>query len=587
MRGARLRGAGFVTAALVTLLVVPVAGVSAAQPPPPDEAGVAPGTTVDPRGDDAFADPRVAALQEQAAAVQTELAGLQQRVQTAKAEVQAARGELDAARQARQRADAVVAAQRREIDRYISGVFTSLGPPSSLRALLAAGDTGEVLDGLELMGVLREDTEERFAAAVADQRKAVAAEQTAAEAERAVAAREAELTGAVNDAHDRAVGLSVDLNNTLAATNEAVTALQEEQRRRNAETAANWRRYLDELDAAGIEPPPAAALRDPAQLPDGLVPVPGPAGAPSPGVAKRNLPGGGALLVLPAETIRGVTLAMSTLGLPFTPGTGPGSAGPMAYSCDGLVSAMYKQAGLPMPGSAAQQFAVGVPVDPTAVQPGDLVFFGPAAYGVQHVGIALDPRTVLAADARATSVAVTGFDPATVLGATRPALGKRPPAPVPQPTAAGPEHRCNGVQLRSGVAAGAWGGYPNGLIPTAALCPTGIGSHRLRCDAAYMFGAMNRAFAAAFGRPLCVTDSYRPFREQIDLYARKPALAAVPGTSNHGWGLALDLCGGIQSFATPEFAWMAANASSFGWVHPPWAAPGNGREEPWHWEYSG
>jgi LAS superfamily LD-carboxypeptidase LdcB len=158
---------------------------------------------------------------------------------------------------------------------------------------------------------------------------------------------------------------------------------------------------------------------------------------------------------------------------------------------------------------------------------------------------------------------------------------------VPQRTAAGPVHRCNGVQLRVGSAAGAWGGFPNGLIPTSALCPIGFGAHRLRCDAAQTYGAMSAAFAASFGRPLCVTDSYRTFPEQINLYSRKPALAAVPGTSNHGWGLALDLCGGVESFGTAQWTWMAANASSFGWVHPPWAAPGRGREEPWHWEYAG
>jgi LAS superfamily LD-carboxypeptidase LdcB len=67
----------------------------------------------------------------------------------------------------------------------------------------------------------------------------------------------------------------------------------------------------------------------------------------------------------------------------------------------------------------------------------------------------------------------------------------------------------------------------------------------------------------------------------------KPALAAVPGTSNHGWALAVDLCGGIQSFGTAEYAWMVANAPAFGWSNPPWARPGQGREEPWHWEFTG
>lgn len=585
MPGVRVQAVGMVLAGLAALVAVPAA---AAQPPPPDEAGVAPGTAVsDPRGDDAFADPQVAALQRQAADVQTELAGLQGRVRAVQTELDAARARLEAARQIRERADAAVATQQAEVDRYVSGVFTGLGPPSSLRAMLAASDSGEVLDGLELVGEVRADLDRRFAAALSEQRAANAAEQDAAAAERLVAARDAELTGAVGNARDRAVGLSAELNTTLAATNRAVVALQEEQRRRNEETRANWNRYTESLRAAGVVPPPAAALRDAARLPAGLAPIPGAGGLPQPGAAQVALPDGSRLLVLPAETIRAVTLAMSTLGFPFTPSTGAGSAGPMAYSCDGLVSSVFGQAGLPLPGAAAEQLAVGTPVDPADAQPGDLVFLGPAEHGVQHVGIALDPHTVLAADARATSVAVTGVEPGAVLGVSRPALGPRPPAPVPQRTDQGPVRRCNGVQLRAGNAAGAWGGFPNGFIPASALCPIGVGSHRLRCDAAQTFGAMSAAFAAAFGRPLCVTDSYRAFGQQIVLYARKPGLAAVPGTSNHGWGLALDLCGGVQSFATREFAWLAANAASFGWVHPPWAAPGRGREEPWHWEYAG
>jgi hypothetical protein len=31
---------------------------------------------------------------------------------------------------------------------------------------------------------------------------------------------------------------------------------------------------------------------------------------------------------------------------------------------------------------------------------------------------------------------------------------------------------------------------------------------------------------------------------------------------------------------------MTANAGRFGFLHPHWADPGNGREEPWHWEYA-
>ncbi|MDQ3886300.1 MAG: hypothetical protein M3308_04620, partial [Actinomycetota bacterium] len=68
MRAAGVRGTGGVLVVLALLLGIQVTG--AAQPPPPDESGVAPGAQVpDPRPDDAFADPQVAALQRQAAAV--------------------------------------------------------------------------------------------------------------------------------------------------------------------------------------------------------------------------------------------------------------------------------------------------------------------------------------------------------------------------------------------------------------------------------------------------------------------------------------------------------------------------------------
>ena len=125
-----------------------------------------------------------------------------------------------------------------------------------------------------------------------------------------------------------------------------------------------------------------------------------------------------------------------------------------------------------------------------------------------------------------------------------------------------------------------WGGYPNGLIPPSAMCPLGVPGHSLRCDAAAAYRAMSAAFAAVFGSPICITDSYRTYASQVRLYGEKPALAAVPGTSNHGWGLAVDLCGGIDHYGTPQYDWMKANAGRFGYLHPDWAEPGNGREEP-------
>ena len=67
----------------------------------------------------------------------------------------------------------------------------------------------------------------------------------------------------------------------------------------------------------------------------------------------------------------------------------------------------------------------------------------------------------------------------------------------------------------------------------------------------------------------------------------KRGLAAPPGTSNHGSGFAVDLCGGIESFGTKAHAWMKANAGRYGWNHPGWAEPRGSSPEPWHWEWIG
>jgi hypothetical protein len=131
-------------------------------------------------------------------------------------------------------------------------------------------------------------------------------------------------------------------------------------------------------------------------------------------------------------------------------------------------------------------------------------------------------------------------------------------------------------------------GFPNGQLPLSTLCPLwATRGHLLRADAAAAFDEMSKAYGAHYGEPLCVTDSYRSLAEQVAVRAAKPTLAAVPGTSNHGWGVAVDLCGGIQSFGTPQHRWMVENAMSFGWFHPTWAQQGGSLPEPWHWEFAG
>jgi hypothetical protein len=129
-------------------------------------------------------------------------------------------------------------------------------------------------------------------------------------------------------------------------------------------------------------------------------------------------------------------------------------------------------------------------------------------------------------------------------------------------------------------------GYGNGQIPSSVLCDLGWAPDQLlRCDAAVELEDLNDAFRAEFGRNLDVTDGYRSYAEQLSVAASKGGLAAVPGTSNHGWGQAVDLSGGIESFGTAEHAWMVANAGEYGWKHPAWAQAGGSKPEAWHWEY--
>lgn len=64
---------------------------------------------------------------------------------------------------------------------------------------------------------------------------------------------------------------------------------------------------------------------------------------------------------------------------------------------------------------------------------------------------------------------------------------------------------------------------------------------------------------------------------------------ARPGTSMHGWGLAVDIWGasGLLTCSSSELVWLQLFAPRFGWIHPEWARCGQPGAEPWHWEYVG
>jgi LAS superfamily LD-carboxypeptidase LdcB len=119
--------------------------------------------------------------------------------------------------------------------------------------------------------------------------------------------------------------------------------------------------------------------------------------------------------------------------------------------------------------------------------------------------------------------------------------------------------------------------YGNGKIPAGALEQVGATRHKLWAPAAQSLTRMI-ADAEKEGVKIGITDSYRPYAEQVDLAKRKGlysqgGLAAKPGTSEHGWGMATDL-----DLNAKALSWMRQNGEKYGFVN-------NVPRENWHWAY--
>lgn len=122
----------------------------------------------------------------------------------------------------------------------------------------------------------------------------------------------------------------------------------------------------------------------------------------------------------------------------------------------------------------------------------------------------------------------------------------------------------------------------NGLLSSSDLCDLWIPGEKLRGDAAVAMSALNEHYKSEFGHDLCLSDSYRSLSSQYAAQRSRGYLAATPGTSMHGWGLAVDLCSDSARGSTK--AWLDQNAEIYGWGNPPWAR--TSKYEPWHWEFT-
>ena len=124
--------------------------------------------------------------------------------------------------------------------------------------------------------------------------------------------------------------------------------------------------------------------------------------------------------------------------------------------------------------------------------------------------------------------------------------------------------------------------YSNGRLPQSALAPITRAANGeqayLRKDAAKAFNAMNAESEHKYGvtlRASSARTAYRTYAEQEyfwNLYKRGGNLAAYPGTSNHGLGLAIDL-------ATPQMRQIVNEiGEKYGFAKKWSDAPG----ESWH-----
>lgn len=165
--------------------------------------------------------------------------------------------------------------------------------------------------------------------------------------------------------------------------------------------------------------------------------------------------------------------------------------------------------------------------------------------------------------------------------------------------------------------------YENGKLPSSVLALVGVGSARMEVTAARAAKAMFAQARKDLGVEIKHVGDYRSFEAQLSLFLSryKPvsynvyintssahrkrwydagrygydsqywvkkdnrlATAAVPGSSNHGWGLALDIAEEYDGDAaadpiTSRFVnWLVQNAAKYGFS-------AELQSEPWHWRY--
>ncbi len=216
----------------------------------------------------------------------------------------------------------------------------------------------------------------RRAAVLEEAAKARATAATAAAEARAAAGSAAKLTREL-----RVKRAELSERATQAAGLYRRLAAQERAARIAAERAATARAAVQRAAAQRAAAERASRTADRTDPTPTSAPVASP--PPPPSVAPPAVPVSGRASIAVAEARR-------QIGKPYV----WGATGPDSFDCSGLTGWSWRAAGVILPRTSRQQYAAGVKVSRSALQPGDLVYFGSPIY---HVAIYVGGNTMISA----------------------------------------------------------------------------------------------------------------------------------------------------------------------------------------------
>jgi cell wall-associated NlpC family hydrolase len=251
-----------------------------------------------------------------------ELAAVNERWNEARYQLAEAQKRLAEAKARKEAAESEAAKAREALEARAVAAYTDMG--SQFDALLSADTMTEFSDRLEFLGAITET----------DAQLAARADNAAQQAE--WAAQE----------YDKAVGDAQAQANALAVERSAAQANLDEQRQLAAELDAEYQAAVEAQQRA-LDTPPTPD--PPSSDGGGFVPPPNASGAQI-----------------------AIAAARSKLGASYV----FGAAGPDVFDCSGFVLWSWAQAGVSLPHSALAQYTSLPRVPLSAVQPGDIIYYG-------------------------------------------------------------------------------------------------------------------------------------------------------------------------------------------------------------------